>query len=367
MTRVLTVGLGQGEFGIDGVEIDTFGLCRAEVEQGHASFPLYEYDVIIINPQSFTHFIFGAEGKYSGSDTELYQLKADRNAYDIDSVFDPTGREAEMATAMERGATVIWCLSPSQRQNMFGFRTTWMGYCAPSVAKAVKDGGCTFKKGREIAEIKADAPFRRTLEMLAGSGWNMCLTAPTAALASFATTPDGYSLGGRFETETAKGWLITPPTSVDAARQLITDAVALERDEPARARYHGLFLSHTGADKPFVRKLRDDLVARGVPVWLDEAEIQIGDSLTEKIEEGMKLSRFIAVILSARSVNAPWVRKELDIAVNAEIDRGEAVVLPLLYERCEIPAFLRGKLYADFTAEEGYADTLEKLLRRLRA
>ncbi|WP_210247331.1 toll/interleukin-1 receptor domain-containing protein [Blastochloris sulfoviridis] len=48
----------------------------------------------------------------------------------------------------------------------------------------------------------------------------------------------------------------------------------------------GIFLSHTGVDKPFVRQLRKDLMAHGVPrVCLDEAEIDIGDSLIAKIEE----------------------------------------------------------------------------------
>ena len=49
----------------------------------------------------------------------------------------------------------------------------------------------------------------------------------------------------------------------------------------------------------------------GVPrVWLDEAEIDIGDSLIAKIDEGMKLSRYIAVVLSKKSIDAPWVKKE---------------------------------------------------------
>jgi hypothetical protein len=45
--------------------------------------------------------------------------------------------------------------------------------------------------------------------------------------------------------------------------------------------------------------------SRGVPrVWVDEAEIEIGDSLTAKIEEGMKVCRFIGVVLSTKSVGA---------------------------------------------------------------
>ncbi|MCL6654819.1 MULTISPECIES: toll/interleukin-1 receptor domain-containing protein [Agrobacterium] len=130
--------------------------------------------------------------------------------------------------------------------------------------------------------------------------------------------------------------------------------------------YESIFLSHTSADKKFVRKLRDDLIDRGVSrVWVDEAEIEIGDSLIQKIEEGMKLCNYIGVVLSPRSVVAPWVRKELDIAINREISRGKVLVLPLIYEACEIPAFLEGKLYADFTDPANYQITLSRLLKRL--
>jgi TIR domain len=126
-------------------------------------------------------------------------------------------------------------------------------------------------------------------------------------------------------------------------------------------------MSHTGVDKPFVRQLRNDLLAHGVPrVWVDEAEINIGDSLITKIEEGMKVSRYIAVVLSTKSIGATWVKKELDVAMNREITAGEVVVLPLLYEKCELPEFLKGKLYADFTDPKDYEAVLAKLLRRLR-
>jgi hypothetical protein len=40
-------------------------------------------------------------------------------------------------------------------------------------------------------------------------------------------------------------------------------------------------------------------------------------------------------------------------------------VLPLLYERCELPTFLRGKLYLDFSDEAAFEDALSQLLRRL--
>jgi len=60
------------------------------------------------------------------------------------------------------------------------------------------------------------------------------------------------------------------------------------------------------------------------------------------------------------------VKKELDVAMNREITSGEVVVLPLLYEPCELPEFLKGKMYADFSKPEEYEAMLAKLLRRLR-
>jgi hypothetical protein len=56
-------------------------------------------------------------------------------------------------------------------------------------------------------------------------------------------------------------------------------------------KYDGIFLSHTSEDKPFVRRLKESLENHGVTkVWLDEAEIQIGDSLIQKIDEGLRMT-----------------------------------------------------------------------------
>lgn len=48
-----------------------------------------------------------------------------------------------------------------------------------------------------------------------------------------------------------------------------------------------------------------------------------------------------------------------------EIHARSVKVLPLLYERCDLPPFLRGKLYADFTDDSAFDDALAKVLRRL--
>jgi len=367
MKRVLTVGVTYTGEKIEGVEIERLGLCQAGVDKERAAFPLYEYDTIIINPQSYSHFLFGAEGEFSNEPHELGALKRQNDSYDIDSAFLADDRETEMEAAIAAGATVVWCLSEPKRMNFFGYRETHLGYVAPKVAGLVKRSDLLMKKGRRMGAIDHDSPFVRYFDVLSKTGWTLCLSDPAEGIASIASTPEGYSLGGRVMLGTTVGWLLTPPTSPEAENQLVRDSLALEKADPAHEKYHGIFLSHTGVDKPFVRRLRTDLLAHGVPrVWLDEAAIDIGDSLIAKIDEGMKLSRYIAVVLSTKSIDAPWVKKELDVAMNREIASGEVVVLPLLYEPCELPEFLKGKMYADFSKPEEYEAMLAKLLRRLR-
>ena len=127
----------------------------------------------------------------------------------------------------------------------------------------------------------------------------------------------------------------------------------------------GIFLSHTWKDKSFARRLAGDLRASGARVWIDEAEIRLGDSLLEKIQEGIDSMDYLAVVLSPDSVASEWVKREVNVALNQEIAGKTVKVLPLLYRKCELPSFLIGKLYADFTNSSHYQDSLRLILDRL--
>ena len=126
-----------------------------------------------------------------------------------------------------------------------------------------------------------------------------------------------------------------------------------------------IFLSHNSKDKKFVRELANRLKNYGVKVWVDEAEIKIGDSLIKKIEQGIDEMEYIGVVLSPNSIDSEWVVKEVDMAMNMEIKGKRVKVLPLLYKQCNIPGFLIGKLYADFTSKKKFEDSFEKLLNTL--
>ncbi len=126
-----------------------------------------------------------------------------------------------------------------------------------------------------------------------------------------------------------------------------------------------VFLSHNSKDKPWVKKLAERLTSDGVVVWLDEAELNIGDSLIEKISDGIQEMEYVAAVISKNSVESTWVQKEISLAMSKEISGRTVTVLPLLIEKCRRPAALTDKFYADFTNPENFETEYLKLLRAL--
>ena len=126
-----------------------------------------------------------------------------------------------------------------------------------------------------------------------------------------------------------------------------------------------VFLSHSWVDKPFVRRLAERLTRDGVVVWLDEAELMAGDSLIEKISAGIEAVEYVVAVLSRHSVASDWVRRELSLAMAREIRGRRVVVLPVRIEPCPLPAFLRDKLYIDFSDPDGYEAGVAGLLRAM--
>ncbi|MBL8013746.1 MAG: toll/interleukin-1 receptor domain-containing protein [Candidatus Omnitrophica bacterium] len=126
-----------------------------------------------------------------------------------------------------------------------------------------------------------------------------------------------------------------------------------------------IFLSHNSKDKVFVRKLKERLKNDGVRVWFDEDEMLVGDSLIKKISEGIESMDYLGVVISSSSNNSSWVQKELAIAMRDEINGRRVKVLPILMEECDIPVFLKDKIYANFTEdfENGYKELTRVLFK----
>lgn len=124
-----------------------------------------------------------------------------------------------------------------------------------------------------------------------------------------------------------------------------------------------VFLSHSSADKRVVGNIGAQLAANNIKVWIDEAEIRVGDSLIEKISEGIVSCEYLAVALSRISSASEWVRREVNIALSQEIAGKRVRVLPLKLNECEIPPFLLDKKYIDFS--DSYSSAIGRLLKDL--
>lgn len=73
-----------------------------------------------------------------------------------------------------------------------------------------------------------------------------------------------------------------------------------------------VFISHASEDKAAVaRPLAERLQEVGLRVWLDEAQLRVGDSLRAKIDEGLAQSRYGVVILSRAFFEKKWPQREL--------------------------------------------------------
>ncbi len=92
-----------------------------------------------------------------------------------------------------------------------------------------------------------------------------------------------------------------------------------------------VFLCHAGEDKDkFVRPLAEQLRANAITYWLDEAEIRWGDSITRKVNEGLKTSRFVIAFFTAAVYRRNFPETELYSTIHREIADNTTLLLPIL-------------------------------------
>src|SRR5687767_14898256 len=109
-----------------------------------------------------------------------------------------------------------------------------------------------------------------------------------------------------------------------------------------------IFISYSRNDVDFVDWFANRLVARRHHIWMDRWELSIGDSLISKIQGALSESDAILIVLSKTSVASEWCKKELNSGLIRELEEKRVLVLPCVIDDCDIPLFLREKLYADF-------------------
>jgi hypothetical protein len=243
------------------------------------------------------------------------------------------------------------------RSATFG-RTAVFRSVAPRLIKA--GVGSVLSMGHavhvEAARLLLDRFYR---ELVVGATIGTAVREARAAL--FATPARWLESGPHARTIALKDWFLPHLYQRGADDRLIPDGVL--GDKPLRQ--FDAFLSHNHNDSARVEALARTLTEKhGLRVWLDKWECGTGQ-LEPQCELGIKNSRFTIVIGSAAALKSKWVRWEID--KHNELNPEGARLIPIKFEKLDLPPDLNGLLWVDFTDPTRDADEAGFLTRLIRA
>jgi len=138
----------------------------------------------------------------------------------------------------------------------------------------------------------------------------------------------------------------------------------LERNDQGDRKMN-IFISHSHRDSAFATQLASDLRNAGLDIFIDEWSLKPGDSIVQKINQAIRDSDYLIVILSPDSVQSPWVQAEINAALMRQLGKRNISIIPVLYRQCSIPPLLAPYVYVNFTTSS-YEDGLIKLLEVFR-
>lgn len=76
-----------------------------------------------------------------------------------------------------------------------------------------------------------------------------------------------------------------------------------------------VFISYDREDRRWVREFVKGLTGQGLNVWMDEKRIALGEPVAEKLEEALRSSDSLVLVLSPNSIESPTTYFELGAAL----------------------------------------------------
>lgn len=111
-----------------------------------------------------------------------------------------------------------------------------------------------------------------------------------------------------------------------------------------------VFLVHSNADKPLVRRVNRYLKACGHETWLDEEQLIPGRSIPSGLAEGLSRAQYIVVFLSRSLSKSGWGGAEIAISLMLKYSHDDSVgIIPIHLDRTPIPVELSHLSAVDLT------------------
>jgi hypothetical protein len=149
--------------------------------------------------------------------------------------------------------------------------------------------------------------------------------------------------------------------------------------------FYSCFISYSSVDEDFCRQLHGHLQDAGLRIWFAPHDIQGGQKLHEQIDHAIRAYDKLLLVLSASSIQSPWVEFEIRRARKREMAEQRRLLFPVRlvdYEaiktwECfdadtakDLATEIREYYIPDFTAwkdHEAFETALARLLRDLTA
>lgn len=125
-----------------------------------------------------------------------------------------------------------------------------------------------------------------------------------------------------------------------------------------------IFISYSHPDASIAQRIASALEFAGLAPWIDQQEIQPGDSFIEGMSEGLGEASYVLLLLSRAAAVSKFVNREWMSALASKT----ITLVPVLLDDAEVPMLLRDIVYIDLRhdLEAGIARVVEFFRRETR-
>ena len=132
---------------------------------------------------------------------------------------------------------------------------------------------------------------------------------------------------------------------------------------PAGAPVYDAFISyrHAEPDRTYAVDLLESLERRGLRVAIDVRDFAANEHFLSEMERCIKQSRYVLCVITARYLDSDHTSEEAIISKTLDMADRRKRLVPLVFERVELPVWLHGLVGIDFT-ELASVEPTERLL-----
>jgi hypothetical protein len=129
---------------------------------------------------------------------------------------------------------------------------------------------------------------------------------------------------------------------------------------------YDVFISYSSQDRAFALAIAQDMVNKGVKIWIDQANLTAGTPIAEAILDGLRATTLILIVMSPDYFASNWTRQEWQYGLSRGLETGTIRIIPILFRDCDIPLALKVIQYADFRDPSRYYENFSLLLHAVK-